>query len=79
MSSVRLTIVHDLLEAEVLCGLLLANGIGCWHRGTDVAAGAFGGLPTGWNHIEVLVDEARLEDARAFLAEPHDPTELRDS
>jgi Putative prokaryotic signal transducing protein len=71
MSAVKLTVVGDEIEAEALCGLLRTNGIKCAHRRTDrsAAIGTYGG---GWpiaGPIEVLVDEADLERARALLEE----------
>ena len=38
MAVVRLTVVSNELEAEVVCGLLRSNGIRCNHRRTDMAA-----------------------------------------
>ena len=64
--TVVLTVVPSETEAELLCGLLRANGIECGHRDTDaidspmedfIAAGP----------REVLVHEADLEAARALL------------
>jgi Putative prokaryotic signal transducing protein len=64
--TVVLTIVPGETEAELLCGLLRANGIECGYRDTDaidsqiedfIAAGP----------REVLVREADLETARALL------------
>jgi hypothetical protein len=39
MSSVTLTVVHDGLEAEQLCGLLRVNGIPCFSRRMPMGAG----------------------------------------
>ena len=36
----RLTVVHDEAEAEVVCGPLRANGIECSYK-TDLAAGTW--------------------------------------
>jgi hypothetical protein len=64
--TVVLTVVPGETEAELLCGLLRANGIECAYRDTDaidspmedfIAAGP----------REVLVYEADLETARALL------------
>jgi hypothetical protein len=63
---VRLTIVPTEGEAEVICGLLRANGIRCGHREVELASQAFGGW---WN--EVLVPEDQLAEARE-LVEPRD-------
>jgi hypothetical protein len=66
---VRLTVVHDEAEAEVVCGLLRANDIECSYRKTDVAAGAWtGGFARG-GPIELLVNEGDLVAARGLLPE----------
>ena len=68
MAVVRLTVVGNELDAEVVCGLLRSNGIHCFHRNTDMAAaitesGGFGMAgPT-----EVLVNEDDLDAARKLL------------
>jgi Putative prokaryotic signal transducing protein len=59
---VRLTVVPTEGEAEVICGLLRANGIPCAQREVELASQAFGGW---WN--EVLVPEDRLAEARQLL------------
>ncbi len=69
MAPVTLTVVRDEMEAEMLCGLLRANSIGCSYRKTDTAAGVgtYGG---GWaiaGPTEVLVDERDLAEARRLL------------
>ena len=61
---VRLTVVPDEGEAEILCQMLRAEGIRCAHRKTDPAAERaleFGG----WR--EILVDEENLQRARELL------------
>jgi len=64
---VRLTVVHDEAEAEIVCGLLRANGIECSYRKTDVAAGAWtGGFARG-GPIELLVNEGDLVAGRRLL------------
>jgi hypothetical protein len=63
---VRLTVVPDEGEAEILCQLLRLERIRCAHRKTDLAAERaleFGG----WR--EILVDEADLARARELLPE----------
>ena len=64
---VVLTVVSDEPEAEILCGLLQANGIDCAYRDTEaidspyedfIAAGA----------REILVHPADLEDAKQLIA-----------
>jgi hypothetical protein len=64
---VRLTVVPTQGEAEVICGLLRANGIPCAHREVELASQAFGGW---WS--EILVPEKQLAAARE-LVEPTDP------
>lgn len=66
MSAVTLTVVHDEMEADVVCGLLQANDIECFHRKTDVAGAWTTGFARG-GPIEVLVDERDLAAARALL------------
>jgi Putative prokaryotic signal transducing protein len=67
MALVTLTVVSSDLEAEMLCGELRTNGIGCSYEKTNPAAalGMYGvgqGGPTA-----VLVEEKHLEDARKLL------------
>ena len=69
MAAATLTVVHDEAEAEMVCGLLRANGVECSYRKTDVAAGAWtGGFARG-GPIEILVNEADLVSARGLLPE----------
>lgn len=69
MAEVTLTVVGDELEAEMLCGLLRANGIECFHRRSDPAAAisayAVGASIAG--PTEVVVDAKDLERARLLL------------
>jgi hypothetical protein len=69
MDEASLTVVQSGLDAEMLCGRLRLEGIHCYHRLTDVAAGAggpeMGGLLSG--PTEVIVDAAKLERARELL------------
>jgi hypothetical protein len=61
---IRLTVVPDEGEADILCQMLRAEQIRCAHRTTDVAAERgmeFGG----WR--EILVDEADFSRARELL------------
>ncbi len=71
MAPVRLTVVGDEMEAEMLCGRLRANGILCDYRKSDAAAAvsAYGGGFAMAGPTEVLVDEKDLEKARKLL--PH--------
>jgi hypothetical protein len=69
MPPTTLTVVGDEMEAEVLCGLLRANGIRCAYRKSNTAAAisalAAGGPIAG--PTEVLVAEADLAAAQALL------------
>jgi hypothetical protein len=66
---VRATTVPGEPEAEVLCGLLRANGIKCAHRPTAEEDSAFEGFGGEGGTREILVDPADLEVARALLNE----------
>jgi hypothetical protein len=66
---VRVTVAPDEAEAEVLCGLLRANGIKCAHRPTDEEDSAFEGFGGEGGRREILVDPADLEAAQALLNE----------
>jgi hypothetical protein len=66
--AVVLTVVPEETEAELLCGLLRANGIECGYRDTDAIDSPIEDfIPSGPR--EVLVHEADLEAARALLPE----------
>jgi hypothetical protein len=64
---VRLTLVPNEAEAELLRGLLATEGIDSMQRQTDVSAGALDGWAAGGMR-EVLVRAADLESARALIA-----------
>jgi hypothetical protein len=64
---VRLTVVQNEPQAELLCTFLRAEGIRCGHRITDMGAGAWDGVPSGGPR-EVLVDPTDLAAARTVLA-----------
>jgi Putative prokaryotic signal transducing protein len=66
---VRVTTVPGEPEAEVLCGLLRANGIKCAHRPTAEADSAFEGFGGEGGQREILVDPADLDAARELLNE----------
>jgi len=66
---VRVTTVPGEPEAEVLCGLLRANGIKCGFRPTDEADSAFEGFGGEGGRREILVDPSDLEAAKALLEE----------
>ncbi len=67
MAFILLTVVGSESEADMLCGMLQANGITCSHEKTD-AAGAIG-MYTGaqGGATAVLVGEEQLEEARKLL------------
>ena len=69
MCAVRLTVVSDDLEAEMLCGLLLTNGIRSAQRKTNMAAAisAESGDFTMAGPTVVLVDEAGLDEDQTLL------------
>jgi hypothetical protein len=64
---VTLTVVHDETEADVLCGLLRANGIECSYRKSDMAAGSTMGIGQG-GPFEILVSQDDLAEAQELLA-----------
>ena len=66
---VRVTTVPGEPEAEVLCGLLRANGIKCAHRPTAEADSAFEGFGGEGGQREILVDPADLDAARELMSE----------
>ena len=70
MAPVTLTVVHDELQAEELCGLLRTNGIDCMDRSSPMAQG-FASSTGMVGPTEVLVAEGDLERAQALL--PDDP------
>lgn len=65
---VRVTIMPNELEADVVCSFLRAEGIRCGHRVTNIGAGAWDGVPNAGGPREVLVDPADLDAAREALA-----------
>ena len=66
MGAVALTVVHDEMEAEVLCGMLRTNGIECGYGKTNAAGAWTIGFASG-GPTEILVDESKLEEARKLL------------
>ena len=64
---VRLTVVGNDVEAEVLCGLLRDAGIRCGHRPGAASGGPWEALATSGPR-EVLVAPADLEKAQEILA-----------
>jgi len=71
--TVRLKIVADVGEAEVLCGLLRSEDIRCFHRPTDITAHVAIPSPIGWR--EILVNEDDLPRARELLDSGADPVD----
>jgi hypothetical protein len=67
MGLVRVTVVPNEAEAELVCSLLRAAGIRCMQRQTDVAAGGGEGLPMFSGPREILVDEHDGEAARKLI------------
>ena len=63
---VTLTVVHDELEADQLCGLLRAEGIACMYKPTSTG-GALGLGSSMAAPQEVLVEENDLDRARELL------------
>jgi homoserine kinase len=69
VAEASLTVVGSELEADMVCGLLRANGIRCFFRRTDPAA-ATGFYAPGVSvagPTEVVVNEQDLERARELL------------
>jgi hypothetical protein len=64
---VALTEALDEVEAEALLELLRRNGIECWCRRADIAAGAWTGWACTGGPIDVLVSEQDLDAARELL------------
>ncbi|HEY5160709.1 MAG TPA: DUF2007 domain-containing protein [Gaiellaceae bacterium] len=68
MEEAHLTVVASGIEAEMLCGLLSAEGIICFSRATDQGAGSMYGAPRGFGATEIVVRASDLERARELLA-----------
>jgi Putative prokaryotic signal transducing protein len=64
---VRLRIVANELEAEMVRSLLATEGIESLQRYTDFGAGAVDGMPTGAGPREILVHASDLEAARELV------------
>ena len=69
MAGVHLTVVGNEMEAEVVCGLLRANGIECSYRQTNLAAGMADGSSSMAGPREVMVEEGDLDAAQELLAQ----------
>jgi hypothetical protein len=69
---VPLTVVPNEAEAEVVCGMLRANGVECEYRQTSFGAGTMDGLRGGPQ--EIFVAEGDEATARALLETPESPS-----
>ena len=68
MELVRLTVVPNEPEAEIVCGMLRVNGVMCSFRKTDIAAGAWTeGFARG-GPVEILVQADDFAEARKLLS-----------
>ena len=65
---VRLTIVANEIEAEIIRGLLATERIESMQRKTDFAAAVWQGVPAGGPR-EILVYAGNLEAARKLIAD----------
>jgi uncharacterized membrane protein YfcA len=63
---IALTVVPNHVEADLVCGMLQANGVACRFRQTDFAAGSMDGMPGGPQQI--WVQESDADRARHLLA-----------
>ena len=72
MPGVRLMVVADSMEADVICGLLRTEGIACDHRHTDMGAGAGDAIGTAGPR-EILVRSEDLARAQELVASQGDP------
>ena len=68
MAAARAKVVANEIEAELACSLLRDEGIKCFSRPTDLAAGRGDGFVTSGPY-EVWVDESEVEKARELLPE----------
>jgi hypothetical protein len=67
---VVLTVVCDEAEAQMVSGMLTANGIRSSYRRTGPADAIWTGTFTGMGPFEIIVNEEDAERARAML--PHE-------
>jgi hypothetical protein len=65
---VRLTIVANEMEAEIVRALLTTHGIDSMQQYTNFAAGALDGMPASAGPREILVRATDLEAARDLIA-----------
>jgi putative signal transducing protein len=64
MSAVTVAVVPNEAEADIILGLLRANGIEASHRGSAMNQSV---LPMSGSAIEVFVDESDAAQARELL------------
>jgi hypothetical protein len=64
---VRLKVVANELEAEIVRSLLTTEGIESLQRYTDFGAGSYDGMPSGGGPREILVHASDLEAARELV------------
>jgi putative signal transducing protein len=70
MGEVTLTVVANEPEAEMVCGMLRANGIACAYRTTNLAAGMADASAAMGGPREIVVDSEQLDAARKLLPGP---------
>lgn len=68
MGDVVVTVVPDEVEADMVCGMLAANGIRGWYQKANAGAAIWTGTMATIGPVQVLVDETDVEDARRLLA-----------
>ena len=66
MGIVRLTLVPNVYEAELVSALLRTEGITSHHRPTNLAVGMMDGM-SGGGPLEIVVREEDLERAHELL------------
>jgi hypothetical protein len=69
VGEVTLTVVANEPEAEMLCGMLRANGIACAYRTTNLSAGMADASTAIGGPREVVVAEEQLDEARKLLSD----------
>ena len=68
MGDVVVTVVLDEVEADMVCGMLAANGIRGWYQKTNTGAAIWTGMMATIGPVQVLVDAKDAESARRLLA-----------
>jgi Putative prokaryotic signal transducing protein len=69
---VRLTVVPNRAEAEIVCGRLRTAGIPAFHRDTNISANLGGARPMWVDWQEVLVRQDDLANAQALIEQGGD-------